>query len=129
MFMIGSHMLSGNPSEVHTPSDEDNEKSREARLDMAITPLAMPILAGPGTIASAMNFSAGKGFLATGMSITGIAIMCALTCFMFLSGEQFVHFIGESAIKVISRMMGLILAVIGTQMVIVGIHGAIHLSL
>ena len=129
VFMIGSHMLSGNPSVVHTPSDEDNEKSRDARLDIAITPLAMPILAGPGTIASAMNFSAGKDFLATGLSIAGIAIMCALTCFMFLSGEQFVRFIGESAIKVISRMMGLILAVIGTQMVIIGVQGAVKLSL
>ena len=129
VFMIGSHMLSGNPSDVHNPTEEDNEKSREACLDMAITPLAMPILAGPGTIASAMNFSAGEGFLTTGLSILGITIMCALTCFMFLSGDRFVSFIGESAIKVVSRMMGLILAVIGTQMVIVGVHGAIHLNL
>ena len=128
VFLIGSHMLSGNPSEVHTPTDEDNEKSRDARLDIAITPLAMPILAGPGTIASAMNFSAGKGYFATAMSITGIGLICALTCFMFIFGETFVRFIGDSAIKVISRMMGLILAVIGTQMVIVGIHGAMQLS-
>ena len=47
--MIGSHMLQGNASEVHPPSDEDNKKSREAELDMAISPLAMPILAVIGT--------------------------------------------------------------------------------
>ncbi len=129
IFMIGSQMLSGNPSEVHNPTEEDNEKNRAARLNMAITPLAIPILAGPGTIASAMNFSAASGFLTTGLSIAGIAIMCSITCLLFLTGERFVHFIGESAVKVISRMMGLILAVIGTQMVIVGIHGAMKLSL
>ena len=35
------------------------------------------------------------------------------------------QFIGDNGIKVITRLMGLILAVIGTQMVIVGVGGAI----
>jgi multiple antibiotic resistance protein len=35
--------------------------------------------------------------------------------------------VGEGAITVITRIMGLILAVIGVQMVIEGVHGAIHL--
>src|SRR4030095_1618962 len=44
-------------SSVHPPSDEDLEKTPDAGLDVAVTPLAMPILAGPGTIATAMNYA------------------------------------------------------------------------
>ena len=57
-----------------------------------------------------------------------VGVLCGITCVFFLSGERFLKFIGESAIKVISRMMGLILAVMGVQMIIAGIHGATKLS-
>ena len=47
---------------------------------------------------------------------------------LFVFGEKLVGYIGASALGVITRMMGLILAVIGTQMVIEGLHGAFNLS-
>jgi len=58
VFIIGFQMLHGNPSEVHNPSHADNRKSIEAQLSIIVSPLAVPILAGPGTIATAMSFSA-----------------------------------------------------------------------
>jgi multiple antibiotic resistance protein len=45
-----------------------------------------------------------------------------------VSGERLVHLLGDSGLGVITRLMGLILAVIGTQMVITGITGAIKLA-
>ena len=48
-----------------------------------------------------------------------------LSYVLFVSGERFVKYIGDSGIKVITRMMGLILAVIGVQMLIQGIGGAV----
>lgn len=56
VFLIGFHMLQGNHSSVQHPSEEDKQKSREAALGVAVSPLAMPILAGPGTITTAMNY-------------------------------------------------------------------------
>jgi multiple antibiotic resistance protein len=44
----------------------------------------------------------------------------------FVSGERFVNYIGHNGIKVVTRLMGLILAVIGVQMLILGIGGAIN---
>ena len=129
VFLIGKEMLSGHTSEVHTPSPEDNEKSLEAKLSIAISPLATPILGGPGIIASAMNFVGDKGLPEVIIAVIALAILSIITCIFFLSGERFLKFIGESAIKVISRMMGLILAVMGVQMIIMGVHGAVHLTL
>lgn len=128
VFFIGLHMLQGNPSSVQQPSDHDTEKSRDAALSVAISPLAMPLLAGPGTIATAMSFSAGRGFVATLITILAFAVLCVITYFFFVFGGKLVHHLGASALGVVTRMMGLILAVIGMQMAVEGIRGAFHLG-
>lgn len=128
VFLIGFHMLQGKQSSVHHPNEEDKQKCREAALSVAISPLAMPILAGPGTIATAMNFSAGGGLVGMVVTIVSFAALCVITYVFFVFGEKFVTFIGVGALGVITRMMGLILAVIGTQMVIEGLRGAFKLA-
>ncbi len=128
VFLIGFHMLQGKQSSIHHPNEKDKQKCREAALSVAISPLAMPILAGPGTIATAMNFSAGGGLTGMVVTIISFAVLCLITYVFFIFGEKFVTFIGVGALGVITRMMGLILAVIGTQMVIEGLHGAFKLA-
>jgi multiple antibiotic resistance protein len=128
VFLIGFHMLQGGPSIVQHPSEMDKQKSREAALGVAVSPLAMPILAGPGTIATVMNFSAGGNLMEMVVTIAMYAVLCAVTYILFVFGEKFVTYIGASALGVVTRMMGLILAVIGAQMVIKGLHGAFKLS-
>ena len=112
---------------MHAPGDEENGGSKKDPLSIAVSPLALPILAGPGTIATAMNFSAQWGNLRVGITIVAFAVLCIITYLFFVSGQKLVEYIGEGAIKVITRMMGLILAVIGMQMMIEGIYGAIHM--
>jgi multiple antibiotic resistance protein len=121
-------MLQGSHSNVHQLNEKDNAKCREAELSVAVSPLAMPILAGPGTIATAMNFSAKGGFQEVAITIAAFAVMCIITYICFVSGKRLVAFIGTGALGVITRMMGLILAVIGMQMIIEGIQGAIKLA-
>ena len=52
------------------------------------------------------------------------AVLCLITFLFFRSGPKLVTFLGENLIGVISRLMGLILASIGTHMVILGVKGA-----
>ncbi len=128
VFLIGFHMLQGNQSQVQHPSAEDKRKSRDVALSVAISPLAMPILAGPGTIATAMSFSAGGGPIKVVVTIAMFALLCVITYGLFIFGEKLVDYIGASALNVITRMMGLILAVIGTQMVIGGLQVVFKLA-
>ena len=122
--LVGYNLLHGRLSSVHAPSDEDNAQSRDAVLGISVSPLAMPILAGPGTIATAMNYAAGAGYLDI-LRVTGaFACVCLVTFLAFLGGEPLVRFLGQNAIRVLSRLMGLILAVVGVQMLIQGIQGA-----
>ncbi|MEP4078235.1 MarC family protein [Haloferula sp.] len=123
--MVGFHLLQGETSSVSTPKSAVSGTPSESALGIAITPLALPILAGPGTIATAMSFSAGAPFRMSLEVIGAFAIVCLLTLVCFLSGEKMVAYLGRSAIKVVTRLMGLILAVIGIQMLIEGIGGAV----
>jgi multiple antibiotic resistance protein len=83
------------------------------------------VLAGPGTIATAMNFAAGASDVEIGRVLGAFAIVCGATYVAFVAGQSLVGFLRKNAIAVVTRLMGLILAVVGTQMVIEGIRGAI----
>lgn len=123
--LIGYHMLQGEHSSFHTPTSRDNEKSTDSLLDIAITPLGIPVLAGPGTIATAMNFAAESTLVEITTVLVAFAAMCGLTFSAFVGGEWLARYMGQNAIKVVSRLMGLMLAVIGVQMLIEGVRGAI----
>ncbi|GHD38191.1 MarC family protein [Halioglobus pacificus] len=121
--LVGFHMLQGGEhSSVQHPSEEDKDDSGD---DVAITPLALPILAGPGTIATAMNYASAGTVTDFVITSAAFAMLCLITWLFFSSGERLVTLIGDNGIKVITRLMGLILAVIGVQMVLAGIAGAI----
>jgi multiple antibiotic resistance protein len=123
VFLIGLHMLQGEHSSVHKPSAEDQQASREAALSIAVSPLAVPLLAGPGTIATAMNFAATGDVYHISTTIVAFLVLCIITYLFFVFGERLVHYLGAGAINAITRLMGLILAVVGTQMLIDGISG------
>jgi multiple antibiotic resistance protein len=124
--LVGYRMLQGGEhSPVQHPSEEDKQKSLDADMEVAITPLAMPILAGPGTIATAMNFASAGGISEIIVTLGAFFVLCVISYVLFVSGGRFVRYIGDNGIKVITRMMGLILAVIGVQMLIQGIGGAV----
>ena len=137
LFVIGYDMLKGKSASIHHPTVEGKKEIEEkaanpkSALDLALTPLGIPILAGPGTIATAMNFVGMKSSLnhieQTIVVIAAFFVICLVTFLMFISANKIVDYLGKHVINVISRVMGLILALIATQMVIMGIRGAIEM--
>jgi multiple antibiotic resistance protein len=124
--LIGYRMLHGEQSTMHQPSAGDRQASLQAELSVAVTPLAIPILAGPGTIATAMNFASTGGYPELIITLTAFAALCFITWVFFIYGDRLVRYLGQAGLSVITRIMGLILAVIGVQMLIAGIAGAIE---
>lgn len=118
VFLIGYQMLHGESARMHSPAESD-------ATDIAISPLAVPILAGPGTIATAMNYSAAGGWMEIIVTVSTFGVLCLITYVFFVFGKRLVNVIGTSGIAIVTRLMGLILAVIGTQMLIEGVAGAI----
>ncbi len=117
VFLIGYQMLHGESSGMH--------KSKADDTDIAVSPLAVPILAGPGTIATAMSYYATGDWIETIITITTFALLCLITFTCFIFGQKIVKILGASGLSIVTRLMGLILAIIGTQMLIEGISEAI----
>lgn len=118
--IIGYDMLKGKSSSLQHNVDPKNPQIDE-QMSVAITPLAMPVLAGPGTIATAMNLADKHNPI---IVIIAFAILAFLTYFLFVYGELIIKKLGQNLLTVITRLMGLILAVIGTDMVIAGLKTA-----
>jgi multiple antibiotic resistance protein len=136
LFFIGYDLLKGKNTSVHQPATDQHELKKTAAnpdsaSSIALSPLGIPILAGPGTIATAMNFVGANvqlpHYVHLAVVIAAFAFMCIVTFLMFISANRIVKFLGSHLINVISRIMGLILAVIATQMVISGIKNAIEM--
>ena len=121
VFVIGYHMLQGTGAHSHKPSDADVAGSKEARLSVAVSPLAIPMLAGPGTIATAMNFAAG-GWLHIAISLASFAVICGATYFCFICSDRLAAFLGQNGMNVVTRLMGLIVASIGVSMLLAGLN-------
>lgn len=128
VFVIGYNMLNGEESRIKIHKELSPEEMKRTLSSIAITPLGMPLLAGPGTIAAAMNF-VGSNRSTTNVIVVILifAVICFLTFLLFLSAKRIADLIGEGTIKIITRIMGLILTVIAIQMLIFGIVGAIKL--
>lgn len=115
IFYIGFEMLLSQKSKIHNPE--------EVELDdgIAISPLAIPILSGPGTIVTAMNSVTDASLLRIGIVIAIFALMIYLTYWAFNLSERIVKALGANLIAVMGKLMGLILAIMGAGMTIAGI--------
>ncbi|MFL0070543.1 MarC family protein [Tenacibaculum maritimum] len=122
IFYVGFEMLQSKKSNVRN--------LKEANIDenIAVSPLAIPILAGPGTIVTAMNFVANSTYVHIGLVILIFGFMCLLTYITFSISDLIAKKIGDNVISVIGKIMGLIIAIIGTCMVIEGIKISFNLA-
>lgn len=121
VFYVGFEMLMSQRSRIHNVDDGGNNDA------IAISPLAIPILAGPGTIVTAMNNVTDADYLHIGIVVAVFALMIFLNYAGFAASRWILKKVGENLISVIGKIMGLILAIMGTGMVLEGIDLAFHL--
>ena len=117
--VIGYHMINGN----HSPSYKGMEQQavNSDPMSIAISPLAMPLFAGPGTITTALSLSNG-GLQNQLITVVAFALLCVITYLLLRSAKQIAGFLGENLMKIITKMMGLLLFSIGIQMIIVSVQ-------
>ena len=120
---VALELLQGRTSAMRVTPEERIEGARKD--DISITPLAVPILCGPATIATAILISSqatvwlDRLILVASIALTygGIFVMLR-----FVSAHS--HLLGETATRVSSRLMGLILVAVAVQFVIEGVRAA-----
>lgn len=125
VFLIGLDLLHARHSRMHQPRPEV-PLPEESPDDIALTPLATPILAGPGTISTAINFAGEGGHWIRIVEVLFVfAIICGLTYIAFILSNRITRIVRPRVIRLIGRLMGLILTIMAAQMVLSGIFRAI----
>ena len=126
LWLVAMDMLRGERRTQESPTE-----IREGRLkeDVALTPLAMPMLAGPGAISTVMVLSAQARTLPEQVVVYGaIALTLFVSWLTLRLGERLLTSLGQTGIKVATRIMGLLLAAVAVQFVITGIAEAARSS-
>ena len=121
VLLIGLQMLSNKQDHRHSPDELGDAKSRTS---IAVVPLAIPIVAGPGTMAAVLVAVQQHHSVLSKTEITvAIAALSALTGLMFSFAAPLAKWLGNSGMGVITRIMGMILAAIAMGMLAEGLKG------
>lgn len=126
LFLIAIDMLFARPT--RTKRTEEEERDAALTENPAVFPLAIPMIAGPGTIATVMmlvNLAHGnEGRLLTVLVANAVAL--AITWLFMRGAAKFQHLIGTTGIHVVTRVLGIILAALAVQFVLNGL-GQTHM--
>lgn len=109
-------MLRARPSETRTTPTEEQEGA--VKEDVAIVPLAIPLLSGPGAIATAMVLMAKGKTLTFAIPVLAAILLTFLASYFILRASGVIQrVLRQSGVAIVERVMGLILAAIAVQFI------------
>jgi len=123
-FIMGFEMLQAQLSSIKISSEYEKQNFIN---DISVTPLAIPMLAGPGTITTAIVLMEDADTLELKtILITVILLICVITYVSFILSNVLTKWFGETGMNVMMRLMGLILMVIAIEFFFKGLGPIIH---
>jgi multiple antibiotic resistance protein len=121
LFMIALDMVFERRTQRRQERAPAIERTPEVE-DVSVFPMAMPMIAGPGSIASAMLWvSRAETPLHIAVVIAAITVVMIVTLITLLAAGPLMRLIGERVETVITRILGVILAALAAQFVVDGL--------
>ena len=110
-------------------SDKEHEAAKTKDANIAVVPLAIPLMAGPAAISVFCHYRIPDAELCNAFSsrLILVVIIAGLTALLWVAmalAEQIGRFLGHTGQQVLTRVMGLILLAISIEFLVVGIQGA-----
>ena len=123
LWFVALDMLHG---ERRTQEGRDEVVEGQAKEDVAITPLAIPMLAGPGAISTVIVLSGQARGPSQTAIVYGAIVLTGLISYVTLRvGEPLLDRLGKTGVRVVTRIMGLLLAAVAVQFVLSGVKEAL----
>lgn len=114
-------LLGGDGGDQHS---EHAIPAARAKPDVSFTPLAMPMLSGPGSIAVTVGFaSLARAWLDYAAIILGIVAVAAISYATLRLSTRVVTVIGANGMNALTKLMGFLLVCVGIQFVVNGVIG------
>ena len=125
LLKISFDMIESKRSRSRTTPSEELEA--EEKNDIAYTPLSIPLIAGPGSIASIMILSSeAKNTIDKLTLFATLIIVLIITFFIFKVSKNLSKNFGKLGLRILQRIMGLILMVISIEFILKGIKNSIE---
>ncbi|WP_250432471.1 MarC family protein [Hanstruepera flava] len=125
----GFALLTGKFREHKGMKREKVQKDIESRDAISLTPLAIPMLAGPGTISLLITYNQEYQSAVQIGTILGAMVLVTVAIYLILKSAHFiVKFLGASGINALSRIIGFIVIAIGVEYIlssVIAVIGAI----
>lgn len=119
VLLIGLNMLFNNSSHKHSPEEIKDAASRDS---IAVVPLAIPMVAGPGTMATVLVAAEQHASVLNKFEISLVIGVFSLLCgLLFSFAAPIAKWLGASGMGVVTRVMGMILAAIAVGMLTQGL--------
>ncbi|MDR1818343.1 MAG: MarC family NAAT transporter [Puniceicoccales bacterium] len=116
---VGFGMLA---SKSRTDADSEEHRAAVAKPDISFTPLAMPMLAGPGSIGVTLGFaSLARGWQDYAAIIAGFVVVVLVTWVTLLAAVRAGKLVSAVGLRAMTQIMGLLLACMGIQFCVTGI--------
>jgi len=126
LFMIGLNMVFEKRTETREERAEEMLDETENPEDISVFPMGIPMIAGPGTMASLLIMMSEAPALAQQISILAALIVTLLiTLVTFLVAGPIMKLLGKSVTDVMTRVFGVLLATLAAQFLIDGVRGAL----
>lgn len=118
LFLVSLDMLFGAAKRTKTSKEEETDDA-----PVAIFPLAIPMLAGPGTITTIILFSSanGGGWMMTGMLFAAVFVSLGTAALFMYASQYLLRLLGKTGVSVIERIMGILLAGMSVQFIYDGL--------
>ena len=118
IFGSGAQLLSGRMAKSRAINDKVKAEALE-KEDISFTPLAMPLLSGPGSISLMIGFfSTYDSWVQKGVVIIALMAVTIVVYIILRSSPMIFRLLGVAGIKAISRIMGFIVMAIGVELII-----------
>lgn len=121
--LIGLRMVRGG-SHTHAYDTKQGQAEERQKQSIAVVPLAIPIIAGPGSITTIIANSKNFPTLQDRLQLSGILVLIAVGIGLVLFFAPFIgRCLGEGGMRIVTRVMGLLLTAIALQMLSSGLIG------
>ncbi len=121
ILLIALAMLQAKPSAVKQTDEEIEDSS--LRENVAVVPLGIPLLAGPGAISTVILYAQKHSSFVYDLIEAAVIALAVLVTWLCLRGAPYLaRWLGKTGINVFTRIMGLIMAAIGVEFIAKGIQ-------
>ncbi|MGG1945908.1 MarC family protein [Trinickia sp. NRRL B-1857] len=120
MLLMAVNMLNAQIGNTRATAEERDEA--ESKNSIAVVPLAIPLLTGPGTISTVIVYSASALHWYDRIGLVAIGAAIAVICFGALSlADPIARWVGQTGINIGTRLMGLMLSALAVEFIVDGL--------